>query len=74
MSIDDENPRLKDFLVENTLSYLYNINSSAVRVKSFKNVCRFFINKTCTYKNFVSLRFLLSCIGNNWKRFVAAAC
>jgi hypothetical protein len=35
LSIYGDNPRLNDFLVQNTLPYLYNINFSAVRVKYF---------------------------------------
>ena len=36
-----DNPQLNDLLVENTLSYLYNINFSTLRVKSFKKFCEF---------------------------------
>ena len=35
LGIYGDNPRLNDFLVENTLSYLYNINFSALKVKCF---------------------------------------
>ena len=41
IKIYGDNPRLNDFLVENTLSYLYNINFGALKVKCFKNVCKF---------------------------------
>jgi len=33
--------RLNNFLVENNLSYMYNIKFSALRVMCFKNVCEF---------------------------------
>ena len=41
LNIYVDNPRLNDFMVENILSDLYNIDFSALRVKCFKNVCKF---------------------------------
>ena len=57
LSIYGDNPRLNDLLVENTLSYLCNINFSALRVKYFQNVCNLSINKTCTHKTLCTLDF-----------------
>ena len=36
-----DNPLLNEFIVENTLSYLYNIGFSALRIKCFNNFCEF---------------------------------
>ena len=41
LNIYVHSPRLNDFLVENTLSDLYSIDFSALRIKCFKNVCEF---------------------------------
>ena len=41
LNIYVDNPHLNDFLVENTLSYLYNINFSVIQIKFTKNVCKF---------------------------------
>ena len=36
-----DNTRLNDFIVENTLSYLYNIDFRALRINCFQNDCKF---------------------------------
>ena len=41
LNIYVDNSRLNDFIVENILSDLYDIDFSALRIKCFKNVCKF---------------------------------
>ena len=36
-----DNPRLIDFIVENTLSFQYSSNSSAQKIKCFNHICKF---------------------------------